>query len=563
MNFINQMQVILDIDEYEEEFTSLLKNFTAATTFNDQNECFNLLNRHRIFYMASENEAKINYFIDTSNEDFHKQHAYFQDIEPRWLSMTGKYYRSILKAKFRDQLEAMWGKQLFKIAELRQSTYSDDVAEDIQLESRLVSEYQQLLGKAVVNFQGSKLSLSTLTPHLASPDSEVRKEAFEAKTAFYMKHSADFDRILDELVKTRNRIAVTLGYPSFVRLGYDRMHKTGHTPEDLVQYRKQVREHGVPFISGLKMKQQNRIGVSKLKYYDERYSFPSGAPMPKGSPQEVLEVYQSIFHELSPETGDFFEDLLEKQNVEVESRANKMGGAFALYTGSEISPFIFANFNGTSNDVRVLAHEAGHAFQFYMSRHSNIHEYILPYDSAEVFSFAMERFVWPWMEQFFKEDTLKYQFSHLTEAFIYMPFVSVVDEFEHFLYEFPAATIQERKQKWRELEFQYMPERDYDGNEFLEQGTGFYEIGHLYMWPFYYMDYDLAHFAAVQLWSKQLEDSKSAWKSFLIMCKQGGRLPFHELLKSAGLNSPFEENSVKTLLDKVQLWIDQIDDSSF
>lgn len=254
---------------------------------------------------------------------------------------------------------------------------------------------------------------------------------------------------------------------------------------------------------------------------------------------------------------------MEKRNVDVESRSNKMGGAFALYKGEEISPFIFANFNGTSNDVRVLAHEAGHAFQFQMSRHWNIHEYILPYDSAEFFSFAMERFIWPWVDRFFEKDSEKYQFSHLTEAFIYMPFVSIVDEFEHFLYDYPSATIQDRKQKWRELEFQYMPERDYDDNEFLKQGTGFYEIGHLFMWPFYYMDYYLAHFAAVQLWIKQMEDSKSAWNSFLKMCEQGGSLPYQELLKSTDLESPFEVKSVQRLLDKVQLWIDQVDDRSF
>lgn len=211
----------------------------------------------------------------------------------------------------------------------------------------------------------------------------------------------------------------------------------------------------------------------------------------------------------------------------------------------------------------VILKAQGHAFQFKMSRHWNIQEYILPYDSAEVFSFAMERFIWPWVDRFFEEDSEKYQFSHLTEALIYMPFVSVVDEFEHFLYDYPSATIQDRKQKWRELELQYMPERDYDDNEFLKQGTGFYEIAHLFMWPFYYMDYDLAHFAAVQLWIKQMEDSKSAWNSFIKMCEQGGSVPYHELLKSADLESPFEDKSVQRLLDKVQLRIDQVDDRSF
>ncbi|TQR19459.1 M3 family oligoendopeptidase [Psychrobacillus vulpis] len=563
MNNINKKEVILDIDQYEKDFERLLKCFINATSFDEQNVHFERLNRHRLTYQALENEARILYFGDTANDEYSKQHAFFQEIEPRWLWMTGEYYREILNSKFREQLESQWGKQLFKIAEIRQKTYSDEVQEDILKENRLVSEYQQLLGKAVIPFNGNELRLSTLAPFLGSPDREVRKAAFEAKSGYFEQHASDFERILDELVKTRNRIAKALGYSSFVGLGYDRMHRTGHTPHDLVQYRKQVKEHGVQFISTLRKKQLKRIGVSKLKYYDESFSFPNGAPAPKGTHEEILEVYRIIFHELSPETGVFFDGLMEKGNVDVESRINKMGGAFASYRGSDIASFIFANFNGTSNDVRVFAHEAGHAFQFYMSRHSNIHEYILPYDSCEVFSFTMERFVWPWMELFFGQDTQKYQFSNLTEAFIYMPFVSVVDEFEHFLYEFPTATMEIRKQKWRELEHEYLPERDYDGNEFLGQGTGFYEIGHLFISPFYYMDYDLAHFAAVQLWVKQQDDPKSAWESFLKMCKQGGQLPYPELLKSADLDSPFEEGSMERLLEKVKSWINQVDDRSF
>ncbi|GGA24569.1 M3 family oligoendopeptidase [Psychrobacillus lasiicapitis] len=563
MNNIKQKDSIINIDHYEKDFEIMLNAFKNAKSFEEQNIQFEILNYHRNAYQASENEARINFFRDMSNTEYNNQHAFFQDSEPRWLKMTAKYYREILKAKFRKQLERKWGNQLFKIAKIKLKTYSDEVQEDIRMENRLVSEYQELLGKAIIPFDEKKLRLSTLASYLESPDRKIRKEAFEAKSIYFKRHASDFDRILDELVKTRNRIAKKLGYSSFVKLGYDRMHRTGHTPEDIVNYHKQVKEHGVQFISALRKKQLKRINISNLKYYDESYFFKNGSPSPIGKHEEFLEIYRFIFHELSSETGRFFDELIEKENIDVESRTNKMGGAFASYSGPEVAPFIFANFNGTSNDVRVFAHEAGHAFQFYMSRHSKILEYIIPYDSCEIFSFTMERFVWPWMELFFGEDTQKYHFSNLTEAFIYMPVVSVVDEFEHFLYEFPTATMQARKQKWRELEHEYLPERDYDGNEFLDKGTGFYEIGHLFTSPFYYIDYDLAHFAAVQLWIKQKDDPKYAWESFLKMCNQGGRLSYPELLKIANLESPFEDGSMERLLEKVKNWIDQVDDDSF
>jgi M3 family oligoendopeptidase len=559
---IEKLKFRLDMQQYEEEFLILLDGFNSGVTYEEQNDWFVQLNNHRLLYESTKNSLMIQHFGNSDDEKIHEDYTYFIEEEPRYLALVGDYYRAILRARFREQLESKWGEQLFRLAEIKQKTFNNQIVNEIQNENRLIAQYQQLVGKAVICFQDQKLSFASLAPYLSSSDRAIRKEAHESKAQYFKDHEDDFDILLDKLVKTRHQIALKLGYPSFVELGYDRMNRTSYTPDDLIKYRKQVKEHGVLFISTLRKKQQNRIGVSKLKYYDEPFSYPKGAPKPNGTTQDILNTYRSIFNEMSPETAAFFEEVLAKGNIDVESRLNKMNGAFASYVGSEVSPFIYANFNGTSNDVRVFAHEAGHAFQFYMTRHLNIHEYIIPYDSAELFSFSMERLVWPWMDQFFGSETDKYKFSHLTGAFMFMPLASAVDEFEHFLFIFPNATIQERKQKWKELEHQYIPERDYDGNEFLEQGTGFYEIGHLFTSPFYFMDYDLAHFCSVQLWIKDQEHGES-FASYLKMCERGGSLSFNELLKSADLVSPFEENSLKPLIQKVQKWINQVDDQLF
>lgn len=563
MYSINMLKSTFDMKQYEEKFLALLDGFNSGNTYEEQNNWFVQLNNHRILYESVNNSLMIQHFGHLDDEKIHEDYSSFIEEEPRYLALVGDYYRAILRARFREQLESKWGEQLFRLAEIKQKTFNHQIVDEIQDENRLIAQYQQLVGKAVISFQDQKLSFSTLAPYLSSSDRVIRKEAHESKAQYFKDHEDDFDFLLDELVKTRHQIALKLGYPSFVELGYHRMNRTSHTPEDLTNYRKQVKEHGVPFISMLQEKQQNRIGVNKLKYYDEPFSFPKGAPKPKGTPQDILNTYREIFNELSPETAAFFNEMVEKGNIDVESRQNKMNGAFASYVGSEVSPFIYANFNGTSNDVRVFAHEMGHAFQFYMTRHLNIHEYIIPYDSAELFSFSMERLVWPWMDQFFGNDTDKYKFSHLTGAFKYMPLASAIDKFEHFLFTYPNVTIQERKKKWKELEHSYMPERDYDGNEFLEQGTGFYEIGHLFTSPFYFMDYDLANFCSVQLWIKDQEQGESAFDSYLKMCERGGSLSFNELLKSADLDSPFDENSLKPLIEKVQKWIDQVDDHLF
>ncbi|WP_257349698.1 M3 family oligoendopeptidase [Pseudalkalibacillus decolorationis] len=560
MEVKNKKFVRIDIVTYEDEFSKLLNQFENASTYEEQCDWFKKLNDHRFVFETAYNYVRLQHFREMNNEFYLKEFAAFNKMESRYLKLVGTYYHSILRAKFRSQLEDRWGKQLFRLAELKQNTYSSEIIVDIQKENQLIWEYETLLGNATITFSNEKMKLSELAPYLNSSDRITRKIAHEAKNQFFIEKESQFDRILDELVTTRNTIAKMLGHSSFIDLGYQRMNRTGHRPMDLTKYRNQVKKYGVPFVSQLRNNQQHRIGVEKLKYYDEGYLFADGLPSPKGSIQDILINFRRMFAELSPETKAFYDEMVSTDLMDLHTRPNKMGGNYATYIGDNKSPYLFANFHGIANDIRVFTHEAGHAFQFYMSRHWNIPEYILPYDSAELFSFTMERFVWPWMELFFGEETKRYQYSHLTTAFMYMPLASAVDEFEHYLYDQPTATIEDRKSKWRKLEIEYLPERDYDGNDFLEKGTGFYEINQLFTTPFYFMDYDLAHFCAVQLWIKHQKNPKQAWKSYLDMCRNGGKLPFHELIEKANLNLPFEESSLQPLLRYVQEWMDQVED---
>ena len=546
----------LEMNDYETEFLNRLQRFESASTFEGQNKAFICMNEHRLVFETSYNYIRLQHFRDMKNESFQKEYIRFNEIESRYLKLTTNFYHSLLNAKFRSQLEERWGMQLFRLAELKQNTYSIQIEEDLQKENRLIMEYQSLLGNAVIHFNSKEMSLSAIVPYLSSPNRSTRTRAYEAKSQFFKANEKQLDEVLNVLVQTRTTISTKLGYSSFIELGYKRMNRTSHIPSDLRKYRNQVKTYGVPFVSQLRKSQKHRIGVEKLKYYDEQYLFPDGLPSPKGSNQDVRSHFKKMFSELSPETDTFYDEMASNNCIDTSARADKMGGNFATYIGEELSPYVFANFHGTANDIRVFTHEVGHAFQFYMSRHWNIPEYIIPYDSAEVFSFGMERLAWPWMDHFFGENTKQYQYSHLTTAFMYMPLASATDEFEHYLYEQPTATIEDRKLKWRELELKYLPERDYDGNEFMEKGTSFYEIGHIFTTPFYFMDYDLAHFCSVQLWQKHQENPKRAWTNYLDMCKSGGSLPFNELMDKAQLQSPFEENSLQPLLNYVQGWIE-------
>lgn len=547
----------------KDKFNELLNAFKHAKTFEEQNNSFKELNKHRLLYEGTKNLRMLNHYSDMNNVKAQEEYAAIQQSEPLYLSLVNDYYETILSATYRDDLEKVWGEQLFKLAEIKIKTFNNEVAEEIEKENKLILEYQQIFRKAESVFRGEIISLSSLTPYIFSSDRSTRKEAFESKYLFFQKNEKEFDRILNELVKVRHQMALKLGYPSYIELGYHRMHRTNLNQGDFKKYRKQVKEVGVPLVNDLRHKQKERLQVEKLTYYDEHVYFQTPAPKPMGDYQQILNTYRHVFDELSPETSSFYHEIMRNGKLDVQDRPEKTGGAFATYIGQEVAPYLYCNFNGTSNDVRVFAHEAGHAFQFYMTREKQIHEYIIPFDSAELFSFIMERLVWPWMEQFFGDEVNRYKYEHLTQGIMYMPIASVVDEFEHFLYQYPTATAQERKQQWRKLEKEYMPEKDYDQNEFLERGMGFCEYGHIFSTPFYFIDYDLAHFCSLQMWMKQQKEGVPPVQSFISMCESGGSLSFEDLLARANLMSPFEEGSLATILEEVQVWLNNVDHHNF
>ena len=254
--------------------------------------------------------------------------------------------------------------------------------------------------------------------------------------------------------------------------------------------------------------------------------------------------------------------MREDELLDLVSKRGKAGGGYTTYIPNYNAPFIFSNFNGTSDDVDVLTHEAGHAFQVYTSRNNLLPEYLFPtLEACEIHSMSMEFLTYPWMELFFEEQADKYRFMHLGDAVTFLPYGVSVDEFQHFVYEHPEATPKERKHEWRSIEEKYMPWRNYCGNEYLEGGAYWHQQGHIFEAPFYYIDYTLAQVCAFQMWSKMGEDRERAWSNYMKICSVGGSLSFLDILKTGELESPFEDNCFTGVANKISGYLESIDDS--
>lgn len=550
-----------DVEKYKQDFTALLDKMKNATTLEEQKEAFEGINALRSTFDTLATIASVRHSINTEDEFYKKEQEYMDENGPVVQEYITEFYRALVESPFRADLEKEWGTQMMKLAEISLRTFSPEVIEDLQQENKLSTEYSQLIASAKIPFEGEERTLTQLTPFELSTDRDMRKRASEARYGFLAEKEPELDRIYDELVKVRARIAKKLGYNNFVELGYDRMMRTDYNADMVANFRKQVLEHIVPVAQKLKQRQQERLGLDKLRYYDENFNFTSGNATPKGDPDWIVANGAKMYKELSPETDEFFTYMMNNDLMDLVSKKGKQGGGYCTYFSDYKSPFIFSNFNGTAGDIDVLTHEVGHAFQVFQSRHITVPEYAFPtYEACEIHSMSMEFFAWPWMNLFFEEEADKYRFNHLADSLLFIPYGVSVDEFQHFVYENPDATPQERKQAWRDIERKYLPHRDYEGNDYLEQGGFWQKQPHIYRSPFYYIDYTLAQLCAFQFWKRANEDFAAAWDDYLRLCKLGGSQSFLDLVESAGLISPFKDGSIASVIGDIESWLDGIDD---
>jgi M3 family oligoendopeptidase len=549
-----------DIEQLKSTFTEILQQFTAASSALEQIHCIRNLNVLRREFNTMYNLASIRHSIDTREQFYNDEQDFFDKNLPIYEGIQTEFYKALIHSPFRNALEEILGKQLFRIAELSLKTFKPEIIEDLVQENILSTEYMELLASACIPFEGQDRNLAELGPFVRSTDSAMRKKANQAKWGFMEQNSEKLDAIFDNLVRLRTSIAKKLGYENYVQLGYDRMLRSDYNPEMIARYRQQILDVVVPISCELKKQQAKRLGLDTLKYYDEPLLFSDGNAKPIGSAEHIMNSGKKMYDELSGETSSFIQYMLDKELLDLVAKKGKATGGYCTFLPAFNSPFIFSNFNGTSADVDVLTHEVGHAFQVYMSRNTDIMEYLWPTsEAAEIHSMSMEYFAYPWMHLFFNGDTEKYRYAHIVESINFLPYGVTVDEFQHVVYENPDMTPAERKQAYRNIEKKYLPLRNYDDNNFLENGGYWQMQAHIYQSPFYYIDYTLAEICALQFFMRDKQDHSIAFNDYVKLCKAGGSKPFIELVEYANLRSPFDEGCVKDVLQQIQSYIRQIE----
>ncbi len=552
------------MSDISQEFEHHLLRFENAADAQQQQHILTEIVALREEFSSMFNLCYVRHTANTADPFYELENQYFDEQSPSFEALNNRFYRALLTSPFREVLAEKFGKHLFTLAEVSLKTFQPSILEDLQQENALSTEYTKIKARAKIEFEGKSYNLSNLLPIELSDDRTTRKKATTAKWGFYAENAEAVEDIFDRMVKLRHNIAEKLGFRSFVEVGYARMRRSDYTPEMVANFRRQVRDHIVPIATELYNRQRKRLGIESLKFYDEEYKFASGNPKPIGTPAQIVANAAKMYHELSPDTDAFFSRMQNANLMDLVNRDGKATGGYCTYISKFEAPYIFSNFNGTSGDIDVLTHEAGHAFQVWSSQNFPFEEYHWPTaDAAEIHSMSMEFFTWPWMQLFFGDQTKKYHFMHLAGAIQFLPYGVAVDEFQHIVYENPNMSPAERDAAWLRLEKIYLPHRDHAGIEHLEKGRFWHKQSHIFNSPFYYIDYTLAQICAFQFWVKDRKNHESAWSDYLRLCRAGGSQSFLNLVKLANLKSPFEDGCVQSVVGEIRDYLNSVDDSKF
>ena len=553
MKFSQMPYERVDFNKVEEEFTQLMKEFKEARNGEEQFAV------HRKYYELRDRVdtlmtiAHIRHDVNTADEFYSAEQDYYDEESPRYSNMVINYEKLLYESPYRNVLEDKIGLVAFKNMELSQKSMQEKLIPFVQEENALTTAYEKIPASAEFDWDGEKVNISRLKAYLKNPDRNVRRKAWEKFSAFFKAHEEELDDIYDKLVKNRTRQAKELGYENYVELGYYRMNRNCYTREQVEAFRDQVKKDFVPFVEKLHDRRRERLGLDKLSFIDEGVYFKEGNPNPVGTPEEILEAGQRMYGQLSPETKEFFDFMMENELFDVLGRNNKRVGGYMTYLPVYRSPFIFANFNGTSADVDVITHECGHAFQGYLSGMDEIREHgDITMETAECHSMSMEFFTEKWMDWFFGDKADAYREMHFEDAMMFIPYGCMVDEFQHIVYANPDLTPAQRKEAWSRLEKEYKPHLDYEGDEFFGKGGYWQQQHHIYSFPFYYIDYVIAQTVAFEykLWMD--EDFEAAWKSYLKLCRLSAADFFNNMIKEVGLKLPFEEGCLKEMAGKLE-----------
>jgi M3 family oligoendopeptidase len=474
---------------------------------------------------------------------------YREEVSPVIADGESMLVNALIRSRHRDAIAGHYGQQLIRRLEVSVEPLAP-VNRDLRVRGGSVAkEYSKIVASGEVTIDGESMTLAMAGSLMTSQQWELRRQAFIAVRDWFLEHRDQLGGIYAELVKLRTEMARNLGHENFVPLGYLGMGRTDYGPEQAAAFRRNVRQYAVPLLKRLREQQAEELGMTVLKPWDTSYDPSLTLPREIAPVDTQLDNAQRVFEALSPRLAGHFTRMRQEGLIDLENRKGKQAGAYCTEFPDEGCAAIFCNSIGDAEDVRTLLHEMGHAFQKWESQ--AIEAITLHYptsDAAEIHSMGMEYLSMRHIDRFFdQENAAKFRQGRWKKAVTLLCYVSVVDEFQHWVYEHPDASLDERDEAWNRIWDIYEAGIDFTGIE-KYKSLRWYQQMHIFRAPFYYIDYAIAEMGAMQLALIDAEDHERAMEIYMNLCRIGGTMSVLDIFRSAGLGSPFDPEVMRDLM---------------
>ncbi len=530
----------------------------AAQSFEEVKSAFEEFHRVQEEFRSCCQIAEIRFTQDVRDAFYGEENEALGQMAPEVKEAEHSFYDALLSCRYREEIGREYGALLTEKLALEASGGGKSITGLVQEENRLTARFQKLIGSSLADFRGKKLPVEQLYPYKGDRDRSVREAAYRAEGMCFWGMREELEEIFDALVHNRDAQAKALGFDNFAQLGVVRMQRMGYGLEEIAHYREQVKKYWVPAVAAIKERQKKRLGLKDWKAYDNLLYFPDYNPVPKGDSRAMLEACRKMFHELSEETGAFFDTLMEHDMFDLDSREGKAPGGYCGSVDSVRLPFIFSNFNGTTMDIDVLIHESGHAFAAYEAYGSGACPELREASSetAETHSTAMELLTMPWHGLFFGKDSARYDQFLMERTLTYLPGGCAMDEFLTEVSLHPDMSAGERHGLWKSLRETYQPHfADYGDIPMYRDGQEWLFDTQIVMNPFYFVDYGMARNVSLQLFLLQRNNPRSAWEKNLRFLRAGGTKSFGSLVREIGLEVPYEGETVRHVIEPMLEWV--------
>ncbi|MEE8469065.1 MAG: M3 family metallopeptidase [Planctomycetota bacterium] len=474
-----------------------------------------------------------------------------EEIRPEMEKGDAELIAALLGSVHGTAISQRYGEQLLRVMRIQEPTLAT-VNSDLRVrDGALEDRYDKLIGSGEVLIGGETKTLARAQSLMSSDDGAVRREAFEAYYGWYVAQRDELASIFDEQVGIRDQMGQNLGHANFIPLGYAIMQRTDYGTEEAAIFRAAVREFAAPLFRDLAEEQARALGTKTLAPWDNGYhpnlNLAAGAAKPVSA---QLDRFGRALQRLSPRISAHFERMRREGRIDFEERLGKVAGAYCITFSDEPGVAMLCNSTGAEQDIRTLSHEMGHAVQSWESQWIDAVDLHNPSsDACEIHSMALEFLCLPYLDEFFDPQQLAtFSRARWRESVRVIVWVTLIDDFQHWLYENPRASVGERELEFVRLHSLYTPGVDWSGEAAQFRASSWYRIPHLFRLPFYSIDYAIAELGAMQFGMLDAVDHERCLETYLELCHLGGSLSLTGLLQASGLRSPFDESLIEDLM---------------